>query len=170
MKWVEVFDSWRKGEAWQESWKKHWEERGFDSYDEWRTAYAAPLTPEKLKWSLYEIVDPLANFPFIYGVPSDAWVKKAYGGETTKQLKEILDLPIVKDNPKVLDIKKDFPKVTMMTGLIYADKIILVEGMHRACALAGWEKVKPLKSKITIALAKWNEKEIPIIGGNYKNK
>jgi hypothetical protein len=40
--------------------------------------------------------------------------------------------------------------------------------MHRDCALASWDPAKPLEAKITIALAKWKEKDIPIIGGNYK--
>ncbi|MFH0969267.1 MAG: hypothetical protein V1804_02055 [Patescibacteria group bacterium] len=161
IKWNEVFDVWRKGEAWQESWKKHWREQGFDSWDEWREAYAVPLSPETLEWNLYEIRYPLKDFPLIYGVPSVSWIKKAYSGEKTKQLKEILDLPIIKDNLKILSIKKDFPKETMFTGIIYKDKIILVEGMHRASALAGWDKNNLLNSKIIIALANWDQKEIP---------
>jgi len=167
--WDGIFDTWRKSEAWQESWKKHWKERGYSSWDEWRKAYSAPLSPENLEWFLYEIKDPVKEFPFIYGVPSDAWIKKAYNDEK-KQLKDILNLPIIKDNPKILDIKKNFPEETMFTGIIYEDNIILIEGMHRACALANWDKSKILNSKITIALANWKRKGIPTIGGNYKNK
>jgi hypothetical protein len=169
IEWPEIFDVWRKGEAWQESWKQHWEERGYSSWDEWRKDYPAPLSPETLEWNLYAIKDPLKNFPIIYGVPSDSWIKKAYGGEKTKLLKDILDLPVIAENQKVADIKNNFPKETMFTGIIFSGNIILVEGMHRACALAGWDKSMPLNSKITIALANWNEKNIPTIGGNRKH-
>jgi hypothetical protein len=167
--WEEIFDQWRKGEAGQESWKRHWEERGFDSWDEWRTAYAEPLQPASLHWSLYEIKNPLKEFPLIFGVPTDAWIRKVYNGETTKQLRKITDSPFFQENEKVSSIKKSFPQETMLTGLVHENKIILIEGMHRACALAGWDKNIPLDSEITIALALW-DKEISRIGGNYKNK
>lgn len=165
--WHEVFDTWRKLEAWQESWKKHWEGRGFASWDEWREAYAAPLEPDKLDWQLYRVGEPLKEFPNIYGVPTRSWVDKAYDGETTKLLKDLLSHSIVTDNRKIEDIKRDFPPETMLTGLVYKGNIILVEGMHRACTMAGWDPKMPFTAKITLALAVW-DKEIPIIGGNYK--
>jgi hypothetical protein len=164
LKWAEIFATWREGEAHQESWKKHWEERGFSSWEEWRQNYAQPLNPEKLDWFLYTIKNPLYEFPLFYGVPSKGWIKKAYGGETTKQLQEIINLPVIKDNLKVLDIQKDFPQKTLFTGIIQDDKIILIEGMHRACALASWDNSLPPKSAIQIALAHWDKKEIPILG------
>lgn len=168
--WPEVFDKWREMEAGQAMWKEHWGKRGFSSWDEWREAYATPLAPASLDWQLYIIEKPLLDFPQIYGVPSRSWVDNNYGGEKIKELKEIVKSPYVQNHLKVLDIKKNFPEKTMMTGLIFQDKIILVEGMHRACALAGWGNAEPPRTEITMALAHWNQPEIPIIGGNYKNK
>lgn len=165
--WPEIFASWKAGEAHQKSWREHWQERGFDSWDEWRKAYASPLKPEMLQWFLYKIKDPIKALPLFYGTPTRAWIEKAYNGEKTKKFSEIINLPIIKDNIKVLDIKCDFPKKTMLTGLIYDNNIILVEGMHRGAALAGWDPQKSLDSEVTIALAEWNE-ELPAIGGNYK--
>lgn len=167
--WKEVFDTWRELEEWQESWKQHWTERGFDSWDEWRKAYAAPLHLETLNWELYKVTNPLKDFPFIYGTPTKTWIEKAYNGETTKQLKDIVHLPIVTENDKILDIKKDFPKETMLTGIVHDDKIIFIEGMHRACAIATWNNETPFTGNVTIALAQWNN-PIPAIGGNYKMK
>lgn len=166
--WEYVFDVWREGEEWQESWKKHWEDRGYKSWDEWRKVYSAPLQPEKLQWFLYRIENPLKDSSFLYGVPSRGWIKNAYQEKITKQLNDIINLPIVKDNQKIADIKKSFPKKTMLTGLICDDKIILAEGMHRALALASWDSTLLLDSEIMIALAMWGEKEIPIIGSGFK--
>lgn len=166
--WPEIFSTWRNMEASQESWQKHWEERGYTSWDEWREAYAAPLKPGTLEWFLFCFKDPLKDFPLMYGVPSRSWVDKAYDGKTTKMLKDILNLPIISENPKVHDIKKDFPSETMLTGIIFQNNIVIVEGMHRACALAEWDPNTPFMGKVNLASAEWNEKEIPIIGGNYK--
>lgn len=169
IKWEEIFNIWREGEEKQESWKKHWEERGFSSWEEWRTAYAKPLKPVSLKWALYQIKNPTKDLLFFYGVPSRSWVEKAYGGEKLKQLKEIISLPIISENHKISDIKNNFPKNTMLTAILYEGKIVLIEGMHRAAALASWDSPKLPKSNIFLALALWKEKDIPVIGGNYKD-
>lgn len=165
--WLEIFAAWKAGETQQKTWQEHWQERGFDSWDEWRQAYAAPLKPEALSWFLYKIKDPIKELPLFYGTPTKACVEKAYDGKQTKRFSEIINLPIIKDNLKVLDIKQNFPRKTMLTGLIHNNNIILVEGMHRGAALAGWDPQKPLDSEVTIALAEWKE-ELPAIGGNYK--
>lgn len=167
--WSEIFDSWKKGEAHQEMWKKHWEGRGFSSWEEWRAEYAKPFRPETLEWSLYEIANPTQELPEIYAVPSKAWIEKAYGGEKTKKFKDIAEHPLIKNNDKILAIQNNFPKETMLTGLLCGDKIVLIEGMHRAAALAAWNAKVPLTGKVFIALAEWPE-EIPVLGGNYKKK
>lgn len=169
LSWKEVFDTWRDLEAWQESWKEHWTERGFDSWDEWREAYVAPLHPETLSWELYQITNPTKDTPLFSGAPTKAWREHAYEGEPTKLLQDILHIPIVTENPKILAIKKDFPKETMLTGIVHDGKIVLIEGMHRANALATWNARTPFVGKITIALADWTD-SIPALGGNYKTK
>jgi hypothetical protein len=167
--WPDIFAIWKQGEVNQESWKKHWEERGFKSWDEWREAYAAPLDPKNLSWSLYKINNPIEDLPNFYGTPTRGWVDKAYSGKTTMLLKNLVTLPIITENDKVADMKKSFPKATMLTGLIHDGNIILIEGQHRACALASWNPNIPLNSEVTLALAEWT-KDIPVLGGNYKNK
>ncbi|MEK7598494.1 MAG: hypothetical protein AAB487_02050 [Patescibacteria group bacterium] len=171
IKWSDIFNIWKEGEAQQDSWKKHWEERGFKSWEEWRNAYAEPLDPQNLQWSLYRINDPIIDLPHFYGVPSRGWVDKAYGGKTTMELKDLVALPLISENEKVAFIKKDFPNETMLTGIVYDNRIVLIEGQHRACALASWDKEASLNSKITIALATLDKTEIPILGtGDSKKK
>ncbi len=166
--WENIFKKWKELEARQKSWKEHWESRGFSSWDEWREDYVNPLKPNDLPWFLYQITNTLGVLPYFYGVPSKTWVEKAYDGQKTRQLKDILNLTMVKEHPKIIDMRKKFPKKTMLTGIVYQNKIVLVEGMHRSCALAGWDLKIPLKSEVTIALTLWGKTEIPILGGNYK--
>ncbi|TAK95373.1 hypothetical protein EPO05_04430 [Patescibacteria group bacterium] len=165
--WDEIFADWRENEAGQATWKEHWEKRGFASWDEWRKAYVAPIGPEKLEWFLYVIDNPLQDVPLFFGVPSRAWIEGAYDGSQTKQLKDILHLPIVMENEKIPAIRKNFPPTTMLTGLVIGDKIVLGEGMHRAVALASWDPQIPFNSQVTIALASFTG-DIPAIGGNRK--
>jgi len=169
--WDEIFEIWKKGEAKQKSWKKHWESRGFASWDEWRKTYAVPLQGEKQNWFLYKIKNPLQDIPEFYAVPSKSWIEKAYNNEKTLQLKNILQLPIIANNEKILAIKDHFPEKTIMTGIIHGEKIILYEGMHRAAAMASWNKQQKFSAQVFVVLAEFdNEKEFPIVGGDYKNK
>lgn len=169
LSWKEVFDMWRDLEAWQESWKNHWEERGFDSWDEWREAYIAPYHPASLVWELYEISNPLQDIPNFYGTPTKGWIEKVYDGKTSLQLKDIVSHPVIIANEKIAAIKQDFPKETMLTGIVHKDQIILIEGMHRANTITTWNSETPFTEKVTIALAEWKEGLLPI-GGNYKSK
>lgn len=116
--WKEIFDTWRQNEAQQGSWRTFWADRGFDSWDEWRTAYAAPLHPEGLAWHLYQITDPIQDAPLLFGTPTKGWIEKAYGGEIAKQLRDIRQLPIVTENDKVAAIRESFPQETMLAGLV----------------------------------------------------
>lgn len=168
--WDEIFEIWKKGESQQESWKKHWESRGFESWDEWREMYISPLTPKDLKWFLFEIENPTNDVPNFYGVPSRSWIEKAYQGEKTKRLGDILKLPIIADNDKIISIKQNFPQETCITGIISEDNIIIYEGMHRSSAIASWDSSKQFPFKVFIALALWDKEELPTVGGNYKKK
>ncbi len=161
--WERIFDQWRRGEQWQKMWQNHWRERGFDSWDEWRTNYIAPLRPEQRRWNLYRI-DDLAEVTEFYGVPSRAWIEKCYNGEMTMKLADIVNHPIVTDNEKIHSIRQNFPLSTMLTGVINNDRIVLVEGMHRACALTLSARRQSLPiAAVTVALTVAEDK-LPKLG------
>lgn len=63
-------------------------------------------------------------------------MEKCYGSLPAKKLGEILDHGIVRENEKVTAIEKRFPATTMITGLTVGDEIMIIEGMHRALAIA----------------------------------
>jgi hypothetical protein len=161
IEWRDIFAVWRSGEAYQKSWKEHWLERGFDSWDAWRENYVAPLEPGLHSWNIYRISNPSQDIKLMYGVPSRGWQEKCYEGEMIKMIGDILDHPAVKENNKVKIIMKNFPYQTMLTGVINKDRIVLVEGMHRACALAQMKNENI--GDVTIALTNY-EGELPSIG------
>ena len=62
-------------------------------------------------------------------------------------------------------VLRDFPTKTMFTGVVHDGKIILVEGMHRALALARMaaEQRLLLQVELAFALCEYSE-EVPVIG------
>ncbi|HHX58388.1 MAG TPA: hypothetical protein GX706_01315 [Candidatus Moranbacteria bacterium] len=163
--WQDVFAIWRAYEAHQSLWKDHWQERGFDSWEDWRKSYAKPIQPENLQWGVYRIIEPNMAAKDFYGTPTRGWQAKCYDGNVTEKIKNILDHPIIKNNQKIIEIVDNFPYQTMLTGIVNKGRIVLIEGMHRACALAQLEKVK---GDVVIALANF-EGEIPLLGTGDKN-
>lgn len=163
IEWRDIFSVWRSYEAYQQDWKKHWMERGFESWDDWRENYVAPLEPEKLSWKVYRINDPIQDINLIYGVPSRGWQEKCYGGEKTKMIKDILAHTIIIENEKIKSIMRNFPYQTMLTGIVNKERIILIEGMHRASALAQREGAY---GDVIIALAQYEGEILSIGRGN----
>lgn len=161
IEWKDIFAVWRSGEAYQKDWKEHWLARGFESWDDWRENYVAPLEPNKHLWKIYHINSPSQDMRLMYGVPSRGWQEKCYGGEITKMIKDILMHPLVTENKKVELIKRNFPFQTMLTGVVHEGKIVLIEGMHRALALS--QGINDYDGDVVIALTNY-EGELPSIG------
>ena len=54
--WNEVFSMWRETEADRENWIEHYKNKGFSSWEEWRTAeIVEPLKLKDKKWGLYKL-------------------------------------------------------------------------------------------------------------------
>jgi len=164
--WPEVFEIWRKNEDYPNShWISHWQSRGFKSWEEWRQTYVQPLGLSDLKWQLFYLPEPLIALPFCHGGPFRSWVELYYHGQTTPSFASLALDPEVEKNSGVQFMLKNFPAQTIISGVVINGKIIIVEGMHRAAALAvaakNWVK---LKTEIKLALAIHNKNELSIVG------
>lgn len=161
--WQEVMAVWRVGEAAQQQWKEHWQERGYASWQQWRTDYTKPLEPQSIDWHVYEIKD-LTVLSGMYGAPTRGWINKCYKGGETRRLGDSIVQDFVKENEKVNAIKKNPPYQTMITGILHGKDIILVEGMHRALAIHDLGANEDYSGNITIALGIYSGDSVPVLG------
>jgi hypothetical protein len=160
--WQEVFGLWRKNEAHLKKWEKHYKERGYYSWEEWRKRSASYFNCDKLEWSLYKINNPVKTVPKFFGGPFAVWRDYFYNGKKTKSFAQLTQLKKIQEHKGIIDIAKKFPKKTSLIGLVFRGKIFIIEGMHRSTAIGLINKNKDkLKSDIVIALAKFNKKELP---------
>jgi hypothetical protein len=164
--WPEVFEIWRKNEDYPHShWISHWQSRGFNSWDEWRQTYVQPLGLADLKWQLYNLSEPLITLPFCHGGPFRSWVELYYHGQTAPDFASLAQDPEVEKNSGVQTLLKNFPSQTTISGVIINGEIRIVEGMHRAAALAVAAKNGVnLNTHIKLALAVHTKNELPIVG------
>jgi hypothetical protein len=168
--WPDVFAIWRYNEAFPGShWHEHYRGRGFNTWEEWRLTYVRPLHLDKLSWRLYTVVDPKQTGPQFCGGPFRSWVELYYQGKEHPQFSQIIKHPQIENNETILHLISNFPDQTTLSGVILNDKIIIVEGMHRCCALAlAANKGIKVATQVKIALAESDQPELPLIGQYIK--
>lgn len=163
LSWKEVFSIWRDGEARLPRWVQHYTKRGFSSWDEWRTHTVRDLHCEALSWELFEVSDPAAAEDFFAG-PFRAWQAKYYDGAHIMRFRDLAMIPALRSEKIVLEMGEHFPGEAYLVGLRTKEGIVIVEGMHRACALAvAAREGRSLDTHVFLALAPF-EGEIPTMG------
>ncbi len=163
--WDDVFEIWRKGEEHLPHWKPHYESRGFSSWKDWRMSSAQRLKPETLKWELFELTDPSASIPSFRGGPFKGWIRDTYHGVDKPRFSEIMKDQVRRDQIIRSGFIENFPAETTITGLCVGDEIVVIEGMHRCCAVTlAAEQGHPIHSRILIVLATYPSLDIPLLG------
>jgi hypothetical protein len=162
--WADVFSLWRDAESKLPHWIEHFKKSGFDSWDDWRTNTLKDLRCRDLEWTLFEITDPLRLVPGLFGGPFRPWITRYYEGAKHVTFRELAKHPAVQENPIIREMGSNFPKETYLVGLRTDRGIIIIEGMHRCCALAiAAENGKTIESRVFIALAGYHG-ELPEMG------
>ena len=162
--WEDVFLIWASGEADLPRWIEHYKSRGFSSWEEWRKNSVKDLNPEKLKWDLYEVIDPLKTVPGFRAGPFRAWMKKYYGDKEMPPFKDLAKNLELQNLAYVSELIKNFPKESTIIGLVKDKEIIVIEGMHRCSALAvANEKNITMNFKLFLILAEFLG-DIPVLG------
>lgn len=164
--WEEVFTFWHDNEAYDPDWQKLAKKRGFASWAEWRLSqYAEHFQCAKAEWGLYEISEPLKAFPDFIGGPFKTWVKLHYGDKQFRSFAYLATLPDIQNNPKVQSMMADFPINRVISCLCVGQRITVIEGMHRSCALACLAaQNKPFTGSILAAIGKTHLPQLPIVG------
>lgn len=167
--WEEVFLTWYKNEGNDPHWNDLARERGFANWADWRiNGYARQFELEKADWGFYEIDNPAEGILNWHGGPFRTWIEKYYADAKTKTFAELSELPDLRDNPKVKAIVQNYPAESIITALELSDgRMFVVEGMHRACALAMLAKEgKPGPDKLIFAIGRSRLTELPPVGQN----
>ncbi|OGN34996.1 MAG: hypothetical protein A3I39_01595 [Candidatus Yanofskybacteria bacterium RIFCSPLOWO2_02_FULL_47_9b] len=167
----EVFETWRKIEENLEHWKSFWKAKGFNSWEEWRRKTHASVLDKKLSWNLYQVKEPIAIIPEWYGGMFHGWAKWFYPvlSEQPPKLKELLTHPGVHNHWWIQKITDNFESPTTISAVCMpSGDIIIVEGMHRACALALMAHEKRTTNiELFVMLTDWPDNVPPKLGTGW---
>lgn len=167
--WEEVFLEWYKNEGENPDWIALAKQRGFASWADWRVnGYARRFECEKAEWGLYEINNPSEIISGWFGGPFRSWIERHYDNEKTKSFTELAQRPEIIALPTIQRRVKEYPAQSIITALQLPDnRIFVIEGMHRACALARMAaEGRPYPSTLTFAIGKSTLMELPPAGKN----
>lgn len=136
--WIQVLDTWRDQESWQNKWEEHFKSEGHENWDEWRAKFWQPLELDKNSWQEFEIQNPELFFSTCSPFPFSSWLKifgnlKMTFGELMQKHSKI---PHSGLHSEIQIILKKFPPKTTLIGLQVANQIFIFEGTKRATTLA----------------------------------
>jgi len=165
--WEEVFLEWYKNEGNDPKWAALAKERGFANWTDWRiNGYARRFACREAKWGFYEISDPASVVGGWYGGPFRTWIERYYDGGKTKTFFDLAGRSDIIEHTGIRLRMEKYPATTIITALeLAAGRIFVIEGMHRACALALLTKEgKPSPEKLIFAIGKSSLAELPAAG------
>lgn len=165
--WEEIFISWYKSEGENPSWINLAKERGYASWADWRLkGYAKRFECAKASWGFYEILNPSEVISSWFGGPFRTWIEKHYGGQKTKSFGELAGQSDIAGHLGIKLMADNYPKDSIITALeLKGEKIFVIEGTHRSCALALMMKNgNPFTDKLIFAIGKSDLSELPIVG------
>ena len=171
--WQDIFAHWREREASNPGWIKCATEiKGWSSWDEWRDFTAEQISAESREWNLYQFTNPMDEIPQMLMGPYSGWQKYS-DKKNALSFADLLEIPEAYDafskHSGVLRIMDGLPFSTEMIGLWCKekDRIICIEGHHRATAIALAKKqgreIDFSGAEMRIALAEIRAEELPLL-------
>lgn len=167
--WEEVFLFWYQNEGQNPNWIQLAKDRGFSSWADWRiNGYARRFECADTEWGLYEIENPSEIISTWFGGPFRTWIERFYNGEITKSFADLASHAEIVSHSGVRSMVGQYPDATVITALELSDgRMMIIEGMHRACALALMAKEgHPYQGKLIFAIGKSLLSELPRVGEN----
>ncbi len=171
--WDEVFAIWRNCEGSNSAWVNcATKVKGWDSWEEWRSFTAEQFDFKNRQWKLFQFEKPEKEIPQMLVGPYSSWQEKcSIKNQTTFEelLNNIENLKHFSQDLGVLNIIKGLPFDTEFIGFIRKDidKIVCVEGHHRATAITFSQKfgkkVDFSNVSLKIALTELQENEIDLL-------
>jgi hypothetical protein len=160
--WQNVFEGWRTREASDPGWIEcATKVKGWPDWKSWRSFTARQIGAENREWRIFEFSDPMEEIPQMLVGPYSGWQSRVRNKNNTT-FTELLDIPgqfeYFSSHGRILSIIKNLPFATEFIGIIREDldKVVCLEGHHRATAIALVKKlgehVDFTECPVTIAL------------------
>jgi len=155
--WEEVFLLWYKNEGENPDWIKLAQDKGYASWADWRlNEHVKRFDCVNKQWALYETSNPSQVVVKWSGGPFSTWVERYYDGQQSRKFSELAQREDIQSINKIKRLIGDYPKDSVITAIEKeGGEMIVIEGMHRCCALALMaQRDLPFSDKLIFAIGK----------------
>lgn len=160
--WQNIFEKWREREASNPGWIECATKiKGWSDWESWRSFTAKQFDAENREWKIFQFENPVEEIPEMLIGPYSGWQSRVINKNRTT-FSELLEIADQYDewskHPGILAIIEGLPFATELIGVVRKDidKIVCIEGHHRAMAITLAKKRGQIidfsKTPITIAL------------------
>lgn len=171
--WHEIFEGWREREANNPGWIECATKiKGWPDWESWRSFTARQFDAENRDWKIFQFENPIEEVPEMLIGPYSGWQSRVVNTNRTT-FKVLLEIPDQfeewRQNVGILSIRDGLPFQTEFIGIIRKDidKIVCIEGHHRATAIALANKQGKMidfsQTPITIALTELDAENIHVL-------
>lgn len=139
--WPEIFDDWRAREASNPGWvHTATVVKGWPDWESWRQLTVKQLRLDDRQWTMFGLDQPLTEIPAMLIGPHSGW-QKNLPVPNVSTFGDLANIPEQAEHFAALSVTKQlrqkFPAQTRLIGLRRPDgRIVLIEGHHRAMAIA----------------------------------
>lgn len=137
--WTEVFEDWRDREGDNPDWiRTATEIKGWPNWESWRMFTATQLKLPERDWLFAACTEPISDVPNFLVGPYSGW-QSFFSIPNRNTFADLVRLSQHADRVRIITqrLVNNFPQMTRLIGLRKPDgTIVLVEGHHRAAAIA----------------------------------
>jgi hypothetical protein len=152
--WEEIERQWKAGE--EPVWHDIYSKKGLKNWEEWRMGRANMMhLPERL-WTLEKPENVIAEVRQMFCDASTVW-SKFYEDRAESDFGHLKDHTFFRTHPRVLAMRENFRSESPIIGLKNQGKIIVIDGHHRATAIAGMDAGQ--SPQVTFALTELDESD-----------
>jgi len=161
--WEEVKEQWKQSED-NELWRDFYQKKGFKTWEDWRWPRIKMLKLAERDWNLEESENTIEEVRAMFCDATTRWTD-FYTRRSDSTFKNLKDHPFFVNHKRVQSIRENFPNKSQLIGLRHKDQIIVVDGHHRATAIAGMPDSNHIEIQMALSEISDNEFDKLYFGG-----
>lgn len=131
--WSDTMGEWKHEE--QGIWLDHFQKLGFKRWEDWRWSMIKTLGLDSRTWEVRKLENPVEDVRQMHANRLTRW-REFCTGPQDSTFDRLADHPFFVNHERVQQMRRGMPRASQLIGLTHENQTMLVDGHHRAVAMA----------------------------------